>query len=158
VAPAARSSGPFPDASLPDLDGVVKPLRAAWSDGDALVLIGHGDCSTTRLALPFFERLHRRHTRGSLLLVLQDGAAAARQLRAQLDLTLPIRLEPSPYALAAALCIEAVPTLLLVGRDGQIARVSEGFDREALESLAARMGSDGPLFTASDRAPSFRPG
>jgi hypothetical protein len=158
VAPAARSSGPFPDASLRDLEGAMKPLREAWRDGEALVLIGHGDCSTTRFALPFFERLHRRHTRASLLLVLQDGVAAARQLRAELDLTLPIRLEPAPYALAADLGIEAVPTLLLVGRDGQIVRVSEGFDRDAFESLAERVGVDGPLFTASDRAPAFRPG
>ena len=158
MAPAARSSGPFPDASLRDLDGAVQPLRAAWRDAEALVLIGHGDCSTTRLALPFFERLQRRRTRGSLLLVLQDGAEAARQLQAELDLTLPIRLEPSPYALAAELGIQAVPTLLLVGRDGQIARVSEGFDREAFESLAAGLGVDGPLFAASDRAPAFRPG
>jgi len=157
VAPA-RSSGPFPDASLRDLDGALEPLREAWRDGEALVLIGHGDCSTTRLALPFFERMHRRRTRGRLLLVLQDAAAAARRLQSEFDLTLPIRLEPPPYPLAADLGVDAVPTLLLVGRDGRIVRVSEGFDRDAFCSLAEHVGVEGPLFTASDRAPVFRPG
>ena len=154
----ARSSGNFPDHALADLDGRVQPLAGAWRDGDALVLIGHRDCSTTRLALPFFERIHRRRTRGTAVLVLQDDAAAARGLSTELALSVPIRLEPAPYALARALRLEAVPTLVLVERDGRIARVSEGFDRAALEALAARMGVSGPLFEPDDQAPVFRPG
>jgi hypothetical protein len=158
VATSARSTGPFPEMALADLDGVVHPLAAAWRDGLALVLIGHGDCSTTRLSLPFFERIHRGHTRGSALLVLQDEVEAARELRAELELRVPIRLEPAPYALAAQLRLMAVPTLVLVDRDGLILRVSQGFDRDALQSLAERLGVEGPLFTAGDRAPAFRPG
>jgi hypothetical protein len=154
----ARSSGNFPDHALADLDGRVRPLAQAWRDGEALVLIGHRDCSTTRLALPFFERIYRRRTRGTAVLVLQDDAAAARGLSAELALSVPIRLEPAPYALAGALQLEAVPTLVLVERDGRIARVSEGFDRAALEALAARMGVSGPLFEPDDQAPVFRPG
>jgi hypothetical protein len=154
----ARSSGPFPNLALPGLDGGGGPLASAWRDAVALVLIGHGDCSTTRLALPFLERIHRRRTQGTALLVLQDEAAAARELQAELALSVPIRLEPSPYPLADALRIEAVPTLLLVGRDGRIERVSEGFDRPALEAFAERLGVDGPLFEPADRAPAFRPG
>lgn len=158
MSPGARSSGEFPDLALAELDGRVQPLRGAWREGEALVLIGHGDCSTTRLALPFFERIHRRRTRGTVVLVLQDDADAARDLSAELGLTVPIRLEPAPYPLAAALHVEAVPTLFLVARDGRIARVSEGFDRAALEGLAERMGVPGALFDPRDRAPAFRPG
>lgn len=158
MAHSARSSGPFPEMRLADLDGVLHPLAAAWRDGEALVLIGHGDCSTTRLSLPFFERIHRRRTQGSAWLVLQDEAEAARELQAELGLGVPIRLEPAPYALAADLGIVAVPTLVLVGRDGLILRVSEGFDRDAVLSLAARLGVEGPLFTPADRVPAFRPG
>ena len=155
----ARSSGDFPDHALADLEGRVLPLaRGVAGRRRALVLIGHRDCSTTRLALPFFERIHRRRTRGTAVLVLQDDAAAARELSAELRLSVPIRLEPAPYALAGALQLEAVPTLVLVERDGRIARVSEGFDRDALEALAARLGVSGALFEPGDRAPAFRPG
>jgi hypothetical protein len=158
MAAAVRSAGPFPELELADLDGVVRPLREAWRDGEALVLIGHGDCSTTRLALPFFERIHRRRTRGTALLLLQDDLQAARELQAELGLGVPIRLEPAPYALAAELRLEAVPTLVLVDGGGRIVRTSVGFDREVLQELAAHMGVDGPLFAPADRAPAFRPG
>ena len=90
--------------------------------------------------------------------MLQDEPLAARELQAELDLRVPIRLEPAPYALAADLGVVAVPTLFLVGSDGRILRTTEGFDRAALEALAAHMGSEAPLFTAHDRAPAFRPG
>ena len=158
MSPGARSSGAFPDLALADLDGRVQPLRGAWREGEALVLVGHGDCSTTRLALPFLERLHRRRTRGTVVLVLQDDAGTARDLSAERGLSLPIRLEPAPYPLADALHVEAVPTLFLVGRDGRIVRVSEGFDRAALERLAERLGVAGALFEPQDPAPAFRPG
>jgi hypothetical protein len=158
VAPNARRSGPFPELVLADPGGTGHPLAGAWREGEALFLIGHGDCSTTRLTLPYFERIHRRRTHGTALLVLQDEAAAARELLAELGLSVPIRLEPAPYALAAELQVEAVPTLFLVGRDGRIVRTSEGFDREALEALAAALGIEGPLFAPDDRVPAFRPG
>lgn len=158
MAAAVRASGAFPGMELADTDGVLRPLREAWQDGEALVLIGHGDCSTTRLTLPFFERIHRRRTRGHALLVLQDDVRAARELQAELGLAVPIRLEPAPYALAAALRLEAVPTLVLVDGGGRIVRTSVGFDRDMLQELAARMGVEGALFTPADRAPAFRPG
>jgi len=158
VAASVRSSGPFPELALADLDGLVHPLREAWRDGDALVLIGHGDCSTTRLTLPFFERIHRRRTRGTALLVLQDDAEAARALQSELGLSVPICLEPAPYALASDLRLEAVPTLVLVDSGGRIVRASGGFDRDVLEALAAHMGTVGALFAPGDRAPAFRPG
>ena len=158
MAASARAKGPFPEMGLAGLDGALRPLHDAWRDGEVLVLIGHGDCSTTRLALPFFDRIHRRHTRGSALLVLQDDAQAARELQRELGLLVPIRLEPSPYPLAAELGLVAVPTLFLVDRDGEILRASEGFDRSVLQSLAERLGVEGPLFATDDRAPAFRPG
>ena len=158
MAATARTKGPFPDMPLGDMDGALRPLHDAWREAELLVLIGHGDCSTTRLALPFFERLHRRRTRGAALLVLQDEPLAARELQRELGLRVPIRLEPAPYPLAAELGLVAVPTLFLVGRDGRILRASEGFDRGVLESLAERLGVEGPLFAADDRAPAFRPG
>ena len=158
MAASARSSEPFPELALADLDGLVQPLRSAWRAGEALILIGHGDCPTTRLALPFFERIHRRRTRGTALLVLQDDAEAARVLQAELGLSVPIRLEPAPYALASELRLEAVPTLFLVDRGGRIVRASAGFDRDVLQDLAVLMGVDGPLFAPGDDAPVFRPG
>jgi hypothetical protein len=150
---------PFPRHSLPDLDGVQRPLELAWSEGPALVVIGHRDCATTRLTLPFVDRLYQRRPPGaSVIAVLQDDADAARALLADLGLTMPVALEADPYPLATELELRAAPTLLLVGRDGIIARAAEGFSRDELQAFSAALGIQEPLFAPDDTAPPRRPG
>jgi hypothetical protein len=150
---------PFPTHSLPDLDGVQRPLTMSWSEGPALIVIGHRDCATTRLTLPFVDRLYPRRPAGaSVVAVLQDDAAAAHALMADLGLTMPVLLEPDPYPLAAELQLRAAPTLMLVGPDGLIARASEGFVRDDLEAYAFALGIAAPLFSPDDTAPPRRPG
>ena len=150
---------PFPTHSLPDLEGVQRPLSVSWSEGPALIVIGHRDCATSRLTLPFVDRLHQRRPEGaSVVAVLQDEPAAARELVADLGLTMPVLLEPDPYPLAAELGLRAAPTLMLVGRDGLIARAAEGFSRDDLEAFSRALGVVGPLFSPDDTAPPRRPG
>ena len=150
---------PFPTHSLPDLDGVQRPLSMAWSEGPALIVIGHRDCATSRLTLPFVDRLYQRRPAGaSVVAVLQDEPAAARALMADLGLTLPVRLESDPYPLASELRLRAAPTLLLVGADGLIAKAAEGFSRDDLEAFSRAVGIVGPLFSPDDTAPPRRPG
>jgi hypothetical protein len=91
------------------------------------------------------------------IVVLQDDAENARALVAELGIELPLRLEPDPYPLAAALSLETVPTFFLVSA-GRIEKVSEAFNRADLEEAAARLGVQGPLITPEDEAPAFRPG
>jgi hypothetical protein len=149
----------FPLVALSDLDGRLCPLDEAWSEGRALILVGHADCRTTRDCLPYLDRVHRRRGEGtSTLLVLQDDENAARSLVSELSLVVPVRLEPDPYPLARALLLEAVPTLYLVEPGGRIDRVSVGFRRKELEELARRLGVSGPLFSPGEDAPEFRPG
>jgi hypothetical protein len=150
---------PFPAQTLLDLDGVQRPLRAAWSEGPALIFIGHRDCATSRLTLPFVDRLCQRAPPGaSVVAVLQDEPDAARALLDDLGLALPVLLEPDPYPLAAELHLRAAPTLMLVGTDGLIAQAGEGFMRTDLEAFSAALGIEGPLFSPDDTAPPRRPG
>lgn len=149
----------FPTHSLPDLDGVQRPLAMSWSEGPALIVIGHRDCATTRLALPFVDRLYQRRPAGaSVVAVLQDDATAARALMTDLGLTMPVLLESDPYPLSAELGLRAAPTLMLVGADGLIAKAAEGFSRQDLEALSRGVGIVGPLFSPDDTAPPRRPG
>jgi hypothetical protein len=145
--------------ALRDLDGALCPLEEAWASGEALVLIGKRDCKTTRQAVPFVDRIHRRRAPGhGVVVVLQDDAETARTLAAQLQLQTPVRLDEDPYPLVAELGLEVVPTLFLVGRDGTILKATEAFRRDDLEGYAARLGVQGPLFTPEDKAPAMRPG
>ena len=157
--PGVRTQGSFPALSLPDLDDAPQPLAAAWRAGDALLLIGHRNCKTTRETLPFVDRIHRRRASPHVVLaILQDDKETARELRGKLQLELPLRLEPDPYPLARELGLTTVPTLFLVDLSGAIRRVSEGFVRKDLEAFAERLGVTGPLFTAQDKAPAMKPG
>jgi hypothetical protein len=146
----------FPEAALPDLAGRVASLDTAWAEGPALVILGHRSCKTTRQTLPYLDRMHRRG--GQVLAVLQDDPEAARELLAELDLALPVRLEADPYPVATALGITTVPTLMLVEPSGTIVAASEGFRRDDIEAFAGRLGLAPPLFVAEDKAPAQKPG
>jgi hypothetical protein len=151
---------PFPHLSLPDLQGAERPFVTAWAERPAIVLIGHRDCVTTRMALPFVDRIHRRRpANATVIAILQDEAGSARELRHDLELALPVLLEADPYPVAAELGLRSVPTVMLVGTDGRIARTSEGFRRDELEMMAREIGMAGPLFTDADAGvPARRPG
>jgi hypothetical protein len=147
----------FPAASLTGLDGRAHALPPERARHPAVILFGHSDCGTTRLALPFVDRMAARAGEGRVLAVLQDDENAARALAEELRLRLPVLLEREPYALADALALTTVPTLFLVEPDGGIAVRSEGFRRDALEAVAARLDAQ-PLFESSDTVPLLRPG
>jgi hypothetical protein len=151
---------PFPHVSLPGLDGEERPFVTAWTARPALFLVGHRDCATTRLTLPFVDRIHRRRPAdASVIAILQDDPASARALADDLELALPILVEADPYPLAAELKLRSAPTVLLVGTDGAILRTSEGFRRDDLEAMALAIGMVGPLFTEADAGvPARRPG
>ena len=151
---------PFPHLSLPDLEGAERAFVTAWAHRPALIVFGHRDCATTRMTLPFVDRIHRRRPSDACVLaVLQDEPASARELIQDLDLALPVMLEADPYPVSAELALRSVPTLLLVGTDGAIRRAAEGFKREDLEAMARAMGMVGPLFTDADAGvPARRPG
>ncbi len=153
------ASGPFPRLSLADLAGGERPLAASWAKGEALILLGHRDCKTTRETLPFVDRIHRRKSAAATVLaVLQDDRETASTLVREQGFELPVLLEADPYPLAAALHLVVVPTIFLVGREGLIQKAVEGFNRAELEGLATQLGVEGPLFVPEDNAPAFKPG
>ena len=155
---APRVGATLPDLSLPGLDGAPRALAEIGSRGPALLAIGHSDCRTSRETLPYLDRIHRRRRADAqVVVVLQDDAATARRLVEDLGLDLPILLESDPYPLARALDLVTVPSLLEIAGVEGIARISEGFVRDDLEALAARLGA-APLFTPGDESPAWRPG
>jgi hypothetical protein len=152
---------PFPALELSDLRGGRCSLPDLWRGrgAPAVVVIGHSDCGTTRLLLPYVDRIHRRRDPRSLVVaVLQDDPEAAGALRDELRLDLPIYLEADPYPLAQGLELTTVPTLLSVGPEGHILEVSEAFRRDDVEAFATVAGHPRPFFAPGDNPPALRPG
>lgn len=148
---------PFPNIRLPGLDGIDRPVVGAA--GSCVVGIGHSDCGTTRLVLPYLVRMHARRGPGTaVILVLQDDSTDARELVSEHGLDFPVLLEADPYPLSRELGLTTVPTLVLVGPAGVVESVSEGFRRSAIEDLALRLGAPAPFLAPGDQAPALRPG
>ena len=156
---AFRPPAALPSTALPDLDGVERPLGRFWADGPALVLVGHRDCTTTRLSLRFVDRIHAGRRAGTgVVAVLQDDPETARELIDEFGLRLPIALDVAPYDFARELGLVTVPTLFLVGEGGRVEAFTEGFKRADLEGYAARLGFAGELVQPGEKAPAQRPG
>jgi hypothetical protein len=150
-----EAPGAFPALTLPALEGAPRDLSRAA--GPALVVLGHGECETTRLLLPFAERIHRGRRAGTeVVVVLQDTPEDARALVREMRLLAPVLLDPAPWRLGAALRVRTVPLTLLV-RAGLIEEAWPAFRRADLERAAAAVGVS-PLFAPDDVAPALRPG
>jgi hypothetical protein len=148
---------PFPEVVLQDLEGRAAAPAAALGDRLALVVFGHKDCDTTRLTLPYVDRMHRQGA--PAFAILQDDAAGVAALQERIGaLQLPIFLDQAPYAFATAVAAGVVPLLFLVGADGVIESVAEGFKRAEMEAFAARFGLGAPFFKPGEKAPALRPG
>jgi hypothetical protein len=147
----------FPALALPALAGGVRDLSRVLRP--TLMSLGHGGCPTTRLLLPYVERIHRGRRAGTdVVVVLQDTPADARALAAELRLSAPILLDEEPYALGAALATATVPLSLVLGPGGRVERAWPAFRREDLEEAADLFGLPAPFFAADDPAPALRPG
>lgn len=156
--PLVQAGDAMPELSLLRLGAGRESLAALWADGPAALAIGHFECPTSRLALPFVERLRARAAAPArVALVVQEDEAGARALVAGLGLQAPPLCEADPYPLAEALGLRTVPTLLLIEPGGRVARVVEGFERTAYEAIAAALGV-AVLFDESDGALKRRPG
>jgi len=150
---------PFPALSLPDLGGGMRSLSGDWAQGGALFVAAHGECPTSRLTLPFVDRIyHRRGAGRSVVAILQEEPESARALAAELGLSLPIVLDREPYTAGEQLGLETVPTLILVDGAGRVQTLGEGFSQDELEATAGLLGVALPLFNAADEAPRLRPG
>jgi hypothetical protein len=154
---AASGAPVFPSVPLSDLAG--RPATLAAEAAGALVMVGHGDCETTRLALRHLEGLYRRRTRPvAVAAVVQDEPGAARALVQELGLSFRVLLDRDPYPLGARLALTGVPTTLVVGADGAVAASNESLRRADFERYAALLGVPPPAFAEADAPPALRPG
>lgn len=150
---------PLPDLALRALEGPERRLRELFSGRAGLLVVGHSECATTRLELPFVQRLHDRcPTAGSVIVLLEDDDLAVWELVAELRQALPIVLDPPPYPCSRALGVETVPSTFAIDADGRIAAGHVGFRRAALEDAARTLGVASSLFGPEDAVPAFRPG
>lgn len=150
-----------PDFSLPYRDGGTFHLAEMGSS--LLLVFFKTTCPTSRLVLPFLERLHQAYPSLAALGVSQDAVAETDAFVAELGLTFPMLLEERPWTVSARYGLVGVPTTFLIGPVGGVEDRMEGWQRTAINRLAAsaaRLVGAAPvtLSTPDDGAPELKPG
>ncbi|HLK67147.1 MAG TPA: TlpA disulfide reductase family protein [Bryobacteraceae bacterium] len=148
---------PAPAFQLDGLDGESVSLADLISKGPVLLAFFKVSCPVCQMTFPFLERLH---SAGTLPIygISQNDAADTREFNREFGITFPILLdrEESDFVVSNTYGISSVPTLFLVGRDGGIFRVIEGWRKTEMEWLGTQAGV--MPFRSSDRVPEWKAG
>jgi len=112
------------------------------------------DCPTCRLIAPYLNLLSKGGAR--VTGVSQDGDVATGEFVQQMDVRFPMQRDPD-FELSRRFDVVTVPTLYIVDEHDRIIRQEPGFDKNALNEIAASFGCP-PVAGAYDGAPASKPG
>ena len=148
---------PVPDFRLPQLDGGVVALQEILANGPAVIAFFKTTCPVCQLTLPFLERIHKAGTL-PVYAISQDDADDTREFNREFGIALPTLLDGgrSGYPVSNAFGISSVPTAFLIGRDGVVSRVIEGWSKRDIGSLGELAGAQ--VFQQGDNVPEWKAG
>ncbi len=154
-----------PHFKLLSTSGEKFALREALAKGPVLAAFFKVDCPTCQYTFPFLERLYQqfRAPGAQVWGIVQNDASDGKRFARDYALTFPILVDDQPYAASREYHLKYVPSLFLIGRDGQIARSSDGFVKtdllEIQNALAQMLGaSAAALFLPTEPVPEYKPG
>ena len=163
-----------PDFSLPalsdgkdsDKDGSKFSLQAALKQGPVLAAFFKVSCPVCQYTFPYLERLHKAHggKRITIVGISQDNQRDTADFMKEYGVTFRILLEdPNGYAVSNAYGLTNVPTLFLIGQDGQIEITSVGWVKQEVEDInrqfaAAQQTPPLPIFQPGEDVRDFRAG
>lgn len=134
-----------PDFRLQELAGGEKTLGELLKTGPVFLAFFKVSCPTCQYTLPFLERLFRSQAKNGthMFAVSQDDAEATREFHHEFGITMPTLLDSSRsgYPASNAYGLSHVPSMFLIGRDGNISWSSIGFSRKDLEALGEKLGA-----------------
>ena len=146
-----------PAFRLDRLDGGAVSLQELLSAGPVLLVFFKVTCPVCQLALPFLNRIH---SAGALTIfgVSQNDAEDTLDFNREYGITFPVLLdsEDGGFAVSNAFGISSVPTLFMVGSDGVISNVIEGWSKKDIELLGA--GAGVAVFRQGDHVPEWKAG
>jgi peroxiredoxin len=153
-----------PPFNLPALDGrdLSFPRDA---DGEPLLLVFlRVSCETCDIAFPYINRLRETYPDGwQLWAVSQDDAGRSAEYRSRFSIASPVLIDDPELAVSRAYDPPSTPTFVLIGTDGRVAYVSEGFAKDDLNEISRRIaayaGAEAiEIASADDGNPTMRPG
>jgi peroxiredoxin len=165
--PALEAGVRAPGFTLTGVDQKTYSLEESLLTGPVLVGFLKVSCPVCQFTFPFIERFYRvfRESKAQIWAISQDKAADSEQFAAEYGLTMPMLLDQSRkgYPVSNAFGITHVPSLFLIGQNGEILQSSVGWVRKDIVQLARRLetltGKKGFVpVTEDDDVPDWRGG
>jgi thiol-disulfide isomerase/thioredoxin len=118
-----------------------------------VVAILQTDCPTCRLITPYLNKLAIvARVKG----ISQDGERETGDFISQMDVRFAVDRDPD-FEISKRFNVVTVPTLYVTDEHDRVIRVEPGFDKNALNEIAAMLGL-APVATPYDGAPASKPG
>jgi peroxiredoxin len=156
---------PAPRFELTGTDGKSYRLDEGLGRAPLLAAFFKVSCPTCQYAFPFVERICQQLRPQGVQVwgISQDDARASAHFAAEYGVSFPILIDAYPYETSRAYGLKFVPTFFLIGRDGQVELVSDGFARADLVEIQKRLArhfsvTPPALFLPNERVPEFKPG
>jgi peroxiredoxin len=155
-----------PEINLPALDGGKFSLQDALQQGPILAAFYKVSCPVCQYTFPFLERLHKAHGGKKITVVgiSQDNQRDTAAFMKEYGVTFRNLLDdPNGYTVSNAYGLTNVPTLFLIGQDGQIEISSVGWVKQDVENInrkfaAAQQTPFPPIFQPGEDVRDFRAG
>jgi peroxiredoxin len=131
-----------PDISLPALDGGKFSLQEALNKGPVLVAFFKVSCPVCQYTFPYLERLYKSQgdKKVTIVGVSQNDQRETAAFLKEYGVSFRTLLEdPNGYAVSNAYGLTNVPTLFLIGQDGQIEISSVGWVKQDVEDINRKL-------------------
>ncbi len=165
-----------PDFSLPAVvstknggkkeAGATFSLQSALEQGPVLAAFFKVSCPVCQYTFPFLERIHKAYGDKKITIVgiSQDNQRDTAAFLKEYGVTFRTLLDdPNGYVVSNAYGLTNVPTLFLIGQDGQIEISSVGWVKQDVEDInrkfaAAQQTPPPPIFQSGEDVRDARPG
>jgi len=163
--PALTAGTVAPSFDLPSMEGPHFSLRDALQSGPVVAVFFKVSCPVCQYAMPFIERIHRAYQgKAHVIAISQNGKKETQAFMSEYGITMPVLLDDrASYPASNAYGLTNVPTIFLIGKDGEIEVSCVGWDRKDVEEINRRvaesMSSDVPaLFHHGENIFDFKAG
>jgi len=164
--PALKAGKQAPEISLPILGGGKFSLQDALKRGPVLAAFYKVSCPVCQYTFPFLERLHKAYgdKKITIIGVSQNDPRDTASFMKEYGVTFPNLLDdPNGYAVSNAYGLTNVPTLFLIGQDGEIEISSVGWVKAEIEDINRKLAeaqevSPQPVFQPREDVSDFRAG
>jgi peroxiredoxin len=154
-----------PHFSLKALDGKQYSLDSLLARGPAVVAFFKISCPVCQFTFPYLQRLAERFAdkNVSVIGISQDDVRNTKEFNQEYGVTFLTLVDGSGYPASNAYGLTNVPTIFLIDSDGTVKVSSVGFEKTALEKIAAELTqqqkvSASPLFRPDEAVPAYKPG